>query len=53
MNDIEGFKNNEFWEIGYMNMQNPDIKIRYIKTKNKTRRITTYVSKFQIIFSHL
>jgi len=27
-----------------MNMQNPDIKIRYIKTKNKTRRITTYVS---------
>ena len=27
-----------------MNVQNPDIKIRYIKTKNKTRRITTYVS---------
>lgn len=27
-----------------MNIQNPDIKIRYIKTKNKTRRITTYIS---------
>lgn len=27
-----------------MNIQDPDIKIRYIKTKNKTRRITTYVS---------
>lgn len=27
-----------------MNIQNSDIQIRYIKTKNKTRKITTYAS---------
>ena len=27
-----------------MNIQNPDIKIRYICTKNKTRKLVTYRS---------
>ncbi len=27
-----------------MNVNNPDVKIRYIKTKNKTRKITAYIS---------
>lgn len=27
-----------------MNIQNPDIKIRYIRTKNKTRKLVTYLS---------
>ena len=27
-----------------MNVQHPDIKIRYIRTKNKTRKLVTYSS---------
>lgn len=26
-----------------MNVQHPDIKIRYIRTKNKTRKLVTYM----------